>query len=70
MMKRRITYLVAAITLVTVGFSLFNFFNKQSGEKYIFSYIYNDTGSQLLKSILKPLEGGGTLLHYPHPTLI
>ena len=67
MMKRRITYLVAAITLVTVGVSLFNFFNKQSGEKYIFSYIYNDTGSQHTEKHIETVRRTGDTIHAVSP---
>ncbi|KKB43680.1 glycosyl hydrolase family 18 protein [Bacillus thermotolerans] len=70
MMKRRMVYLLSITAFVTATFLLFNLFNRQSeaDEKYVFSYIYNDSGSQHTEKHIEIVKKAGDTAHTVSPS--
>ena len=62
--------MIVSITLVTTTFLLFNLFNRQSesNEKYIFSYIYNNSGSQYTEKNIEAVKRAGDTIHAVSPS--
>jgi spore germination protein YaaH len=70
MLKRRTTYLIISMTLVTASILLFNHFNKQSesDDKYIFSYLYHESGSPYTEENIEAVKRAGDAIHAVSPS--